>query len=428
MSFNLVETVKGLISGEMIEKASSFLGESESGVGKAVSGILPVLLGGLADKSSTSEGAETVARLAGEEQQAGIIENLSGFFGGDTEGLVNKGSSFLSGIFGDKVSGLTSVLSNFSGIKSASVSSLFGLLSPVILGFLGKHAKENNLNAGGLAGLLSSQQDNIGRAIPVGLNLGSVFGSTSVASAAPVHAASHTAHAVAESDESSHSPLRYLLPLLLFGLIAAGAYYYLGKTNDHDSKDTGHHATAVPATEQTSATTAKVTGTVDTSGNFVYELGKMVTIELPNAAGSLTVGEFSTENKLYKFLSDANTAIDTVKGNWFEFTNVRFKTGGAQVDSASAEQLKNIVAISKGFPAASFKLGGYTDNTGDSTGNVALSQKRSEAVVAALKKLGASATAITGAKGYGPQYPIGDNATAEGRAMNRRVALNVKTK
>jgi outer membrane protein OmpA-like peptidoglycan-associated protein len=88
----------------------------------------------------------------------------------------------------------------------------------------------------------------------------------------------------------------------------------------------------------------------------------------------------------------------------------------------------NIVLLGKGFPAAIFKLGGYTDNTGDSVANVALSQKRAYAVVAALKKLGMSAKAISGAKGYGPEFPIGDNATLLGKAMNRRVAINVKSK
>jgi outer membrane protein OmpA-like peptidoglycan-associated protein len=176
------------------------------------------------------------------------------------------------------------------------------------------------------------------------------------------------------------------------------------------------------------AVTSETAGKVDSSGNYIYDLGNMVTIDLPNGAGALTVGEYSTENKLYQFLSDAKATIDTVKGNWFEFTNVRFLTGGSKVDSISSVQLKNIVALSKGFPAASFKVGGYTDNTGDSAANVTLSQKRSEAVVAELKKLGALSTAITGAKGYGPAFPIGDNATAEGRAMNRRVAINVKSK
>lgn len=229
-----------------------------------------------------------------------------------------------------------------------------------------------------------------------------------------------------QGEEKPGSSLKWLLPILLLVLAAAAAWYL-----------TGSNATAVPATavennivkeEMPVVTNKASTGKVDASGNYMYDVGKMVTINLPNGAGKLEVGENSTENRLYKFLSDPAAAIDTVKGNWFEFTNVRFVTGGSKIDSASTAQLKNIVAISKGFPGAGFKLGGYTDNTGDSVANVALSQKRSEAVVTELKKSGASAKAITGAKGYGPQYPIGDNATAEGKAMNRRVAINVKSK
>ena len=92
------------------------------------------------------------------------------------------------------------------------------------------------------------------------------------------------------------------------------------------------------------------------------------------------------------------------------------------------QQLKNMVAITKGFPTAQFKTGGYTDNTGSEATNITLSQKRADAVEAILKKLGAAPNSLTGAKGYGPAWPIADNATAEGRAQNRRVALNVKAK
>jgi OmpA-OmpF porin, OOP family len=241
------------------------------------------------------------------------------------------------------------------------------------------------------------------------------------------HAASVPHHGE-EINEASDSGLPWLLAFFLLALIAAAAWYFLGvDSNKHEEVSTTHGSGTI-AKEDMHEATAVVTGTVDSSGNFIYELGKMVTIDLPNKAGSLIVGENSTENKLYKFLIDPIAVIDTVKGNWFEFTNVRFATGGSKVDSLSSAQLKNIVAISKGYPSASFKVGGYTDNTGDSLSNVALSQKRSEAVVAALLKLGASSASITGAKGYGPLHPIGDNSTEEGRAMNRRVAINVKSK
>jgi len=233
-----------------------------------------------------------------------------------------------------------------------------------------------------------------------------------------------------ETAVNAGSGLKFLLPLLLLALVAAAAWYLMGIANHQTINEHGDVVkesapkTEAPAVSPTTVTTGKV----DTSGNYIYDLGKIITIDLPHGAGSLSVGENSTENRLYKFLSDPSATIDSVKGNWFEFTNVRFVTGGSKVDSASSAQLKNIVAIFKGFPAASFKIGGYTDNTGDSSANVTLSQKRSDAVMAELKKLGASSKSITGAKGYGPQYPIGDNATADGKAMNRRVAINVKSK
>jgi OmpA-OmpF porin, OOP family len=445
MSFNLIDAAKGLFSNELVSKASAYLGESENGVTKAISGILPGLLGGIADKAGSNEGANIVSNLAQEQHGSGILGNLGNFFGAEGGGLLNKGAGLLSGLFGDgKLGMLTNLISGFSGTKSASVSSLLSMAAPAVLGFLGKHASENNLNAGGLASLLSSQKANIAAALPAGLNLSSVFGGFSGAASGIASnvqsAASHASHHASEAVEKAGGGLKWLLPLLLLALAAAAVLYFWrgcnkegaagGHGSDHDS--THQHGTT-PATGGGDKTadggTTAAAGKVDSLGNFIYDLGETITLNLPNGAGELKVGKNSTEAKLVGFLSDANATVDTVKGNWFDFTNVRFQTGSANLTDESMTQLRNLVAISKGYPTAVFKFGGYTDNTGTEASNIALSQKRAEAVLATVKKLGAAATALAGgAEGYGPKHPIGDNNTPEGKAQNRRVSVRVKSK
>ena len=93
----------------------------------------------------------------------------------------------------------------------------------------------------------------------------------------------------------------------------------------------------------------------------------------------------------------------------------------------SQEQLNNIAAILKAYPSVKVKIGGYTDNTGDPDANLRLSQQRADSVMQQLMSMGIAPDRLT-AQGYGDQYPIGDNSTPEGRAKNRRIALNVTEK
>ena len=220
--------------------------------------------------------------------------------------------------------------------------------------------------------------------------------------------------------------LWFLLLLLGAGLLI---WLFAGKPAPKDE--------AATVVADTSATTAPpvemapvaVKGKLDTvTGNFIYDLGDMITIDLPNDGGQLNVGRYSTEARLVEFLRDANAVVDTVNGNWFDFTNVRFKTGSSTITDDSYTQLKDLVAIIKAFSKATFKIGGYTDNTGDPSANLALSQKRADAVAAAIMKQGANKAQVTGAEGYGQQHPVGDNSTPDGRAMNRRVSVRVKSK
>ena len=81
----------------------------------------------------------------------------------------------------------------------------------------------------------------------------------------------------------------------------------------------------------------------------------------------------------------------------------------------------------KAYPSASLKIGGYTDNQGDPAANLALSKARAASVVSELVALGVAPGRLM-AEGYGQANPIADNATEQGRAQNRRIALQVTQK
>lgn len=418
---NLIEVAKGLFTSELVGKASASLGESESGISKALSALVPTVLSGVINKSSTTDGANAIAQMANEQYSSGILDNIGSLLGGGGSGI----SNLLSGLFGNKTDLIGSLISNFAGVKSSSSSSLLSLAVPAILSLIGKHASGNNLNAGGLASFLGSQKNAVEAALPGGFSLSSIFGGGSHA-AAEVGSAAKAFH---NEPIESKSGMGWLLPILLLAAIGAASLYISSKGCKKTPATTAEHSDSTMHTDTASAVAPvdkMVAGTVDSLGNFIYNLGNMVSFDLPGGA-KLEVGENSTEAKLIRFLQSSE-AVDTAKGNWFDFTNVRFKTNSSDITEESMAQLKNFITIAKAFPNAKFKIGGYTDNTGDEANNVTLSKNRAAAVLVKVKEMGAAASSLTGSDGYGSQFPVADNATPEGRAQNRRVSVNVKAK
>jgi outer membrane protein OmpA-like peptidoglycan-associated protein/uncharacterized protein YidB (DUF937 family) len=104
---------------------------------------------------------------------------------------------------------------------------------------------------------------------------------------------------------------------------------------------------------------------------------------------------------------------------------VNFASDSAEVPESTAPFLKIAAADLKQLKAGHvLEVAGYTDNTGDAALNLALSQKRAEAVREALIKYGADADMLV-AKGYGEADPLASNDTAEGRLKNRRIEYHV---
>ncbi|MBB4866779.1 outer membrane protein OmpA-like peptidoglycan-associated protein/uncharacterized protein YidB (DUF937 family) [Pseudomonas nitritireducens] len=105
--------------------------------------------------------------------------------------------------------------------------------------------------------------------------------------------------------------------------------------------------------------------------------------------------------------------------------NVYFDSNSNAITSDSADILGRAAqAISAAPQGTKIEVGGHSDSVGTHEGNLAMSQKRADAVVAKLVELGVSPALLT-AKGYGASKPIADNATEEGRARNRRIEFTV---
>ena len=103
---------------------------------------------------------------------------------------------------------------------------------------------------------------------------------------------------------------------------------------------------------------------------------------------------------------------------------INFETGKTTLLSTAFPKLDELAGLLKEYPDHNLKMGGHTDDVGDDKANMLLSQGRVDAVKAHLASKGIPASRIE-AVGYGESKPVASNKTNEGRAQNRRVALEL---
>ena len=100
-----------------------------------------------------------------------------------------------------------------------------------------------------------------------------------------------------------------------------------------------------------------------------------------------------------------------------------FPSGKADLSSAGSKALKAVAkTLTSNYSEAEYWIEGHTDNQGSESSNQDLSLRRAEAVRQALVSDGVALARIR-VRGYGENYPVTTNNTAEGRQQNRRVEV-----
>ncbi|WP_293368249.1 OmpA family protein [Nevskia sp.] len=103
---------------------------------------------------------------------------------------------------------------------------------------------------------------------------------------------------------------------------------------------------------------------------------------------------------------------------------VNFDTNQATLTVNARALLDDVAGELTRYPEIQVQVGGHTDSRGSAALNDSLSKRRAASVMAYLVTKGIAAERMSSA-GFGPNEPIADNATDEGRELNRRVELKI---
>lgn len=424
---NLNSSIRELFTNSITSGLGKMLNEPETNIGKALDIFVPTTLAGLFNFSKSASNNDMDDLIQGAQNLLGgtntngvsVLENMASGQS-DYSYWIARGSAWLKSIFGDKLGHITDFITQNSGMKSSSSSSLMGLVMPFIIDFITQKSGSNV--ASGFGQLLGKNSAGFLSAIPAGLGISKLFNWAEDKVSNPLSNEP-------EPKRKSESAWAWLLLLALAGL--AVWFFLRGCNKEENTANTENtNTTEIKNTTPTPTpdpTVSEIKGKLE-NGNWIYDVGNEKEIKLADGT-TLRVGENSTEARLFNFLSDANVKVaDDKTQGWITLDRVYFETGKDVLVPSSMTQLKNIALILKNFPSAKVKMGGYTDNTGSDDINIPLSDKRAKIAAAEIQKQGVIKDNIS-AEGYGSQHPVCPaNNTDECKAQNRRVDIRVTAK
>lgn len=227
----------------------------------------------------------------------------------------------------------------------------------------------------------------------------------------------------AERSGGAGGALRWLIPLILLGILIALGMWFCGPSTPVGpaNVDVNANTVNINATPRNTAPAAAVPANSSPAARTMTE------VSLPNGT-KLQAYPGGIEDQIVKYVGSPdfkNATNDQLKDRWFNFDDLNFKFGTTELAPESKRQLDNIVTILKAYPELKIKIGGYTDKKGDDASNLKLSDGRAKAVQAALQKAGVGSQ-VPEAEGYGEQFAtVAETASDEERAVDRKTAIRL---
>ncbi|MFD2098692.1 DUF937 domain-containing protein [Flagellimonas iocasae] len=152
----LLDLLNSPMGKQLISGVSNQTGEPENKTAEVLSMAMPLLMGAMKKNTSTPGGAQGLMNALSSKHDGSILNDLGGLFGGGVDqSVMEDGAGILGHVFGSKQPQVENALSAKSGIDAGTISQILKIAAPIILGYLGKQTRQQNVSSpDGLNGLL----------------------------------------------------------------------------------------------------------------------------------------------------------------------------------------------------------------------------------------------------------------------------------
>lgn len=153
---DIFELLNSDLGKQLITKTGNEAGISSEQTSEVLSMALPALMGAMQQNATSAQGAQSLLGALTSKHDGSILDNLGDFFqGGVNSDVLQDGSGILGHILGGKQTAIENGISKKTGISSQQIAQILKIAAPILMGYLGKQAKEKNVSTtDGLGGLL----------------------------------------------------------------------------------------------------------------------------------------------------------------------------------------------------------------------------------------------------------------------------------
>ena len=151
----ILDLLNSDIGKSLIQGVSGQTGQSKTKTSNLLNMALPVLTQAIKRNSNSDQGALGIM-TALKKHDGSILNNLEDLFSGkDLDAVSSDGGKILGHVLGNRQENIQNALSQKSGIDAGSVGQILKVAAPIVMGFLGKHQRQNKVDSPeGIEGLL----------------------------------------------------------------------------------------------------------------------------------------------------------------------------------------------------------------------------------------------------------------------------------
>lgn len=162
----LHEILGQLLQPDTVDQVSGQTGLSRDATASLVSAALPLLISGLARNTQQSGGADALASALRRDHDGSVLDNIAGFLGSGQAS--SAGAGILGHVFGGRTGAVSNALGRTAGVDAGQAQQVLAMLAPLVLGALGRSARQDSLDPGALAGRLQDERTELTSGSPLG--------------------------------------------------------------------------------------------------------------------------------------------------------------------------------------------------------------------------------------------------------------------